>query len=403
MAAALVALFLSPLVAAGAVETANLRTLASGDLGLQDFDRDVRTDLLVAVGLDGGAYRMNDAGRLTETISTETTDDLLAVGVHPRGTSALLGGENGTFLRYTPGAGVEVIAPGPIGTRSITAIDWVASAQRAVLGTLDGHLLHYDAAGSVALIDDSSSSRISSVACHAEVDTCVAISESDGIAVIGRDRQARWLGDAGIRWFDAACSDDGGDTCVAVGSGLRHRRIDIDVAGNGENAELIGQVKIVQEVDGDFAAISSHAGQRLLVALFAPFGLVELDARTGEVYTYLDQADVPVGLGGSRILGSWSSDSAHGTVITARGELADWQPPPESGPFEGGVALFLAALIVITVPGTILGLIYMNSPRMQAAYLRWRRRRKPDAGTRKGDRISTRPNRPGESGPKRRT
>ena len=36
----------------------------------------------------------------------------------------------------------------------------------------------------------------------------------------------------------------------------------------------------------------------------------------------------------------------------------------------------LAVVVVVSVPGIVLGLIFMNSPKMQASYNRWRRKRK---------------------------
>ena len=66
-----------------------------------------------------------------------------------------------------------------------------------------------------------------------------------------------------------------------------------------------------------------------------------------------------------------------GWLLNSRGEAISFVPIEIEDPLLTSLAGYaLAVVVVISVPGIVIGLIFMNSPKMQAAYSRWRRKRK---------------------------
>ena len=73
-------------------------------------------------------------------------------------------------------------------------------------------------------------------------------------------------------------------------------------------------------------------------------------------------------LRGERIIGGWSDSSETGYGITSYGRIFHYAPP--SDPLSDKLGSAIAPLLVIVaVPGVVLGLIYISSPRMQKWYM----------------------------------
>ena len=376
---------LAPTASAGIVELGPHWSLTGTDLGLLEMDADRDGGLRVIAGRDGYAARIDAEGRLVRQLNTNTTVDLHAVAVHPRGSTALLAGDDGTLLHWSidDGAEVTVIDPHDAAGHDLRAAQWVASGQQAYIGSALGGLFSYNSASGVLALVGNKSSTISSIGCHVSADTCAVTSRSDGLATIGRDDSVHWLGGAGVNWLDVACPGHG-DACVAIADGLRHTRISLDVAGNGSGAELdtTGTLQL-QQTEGEFTGLSLHTETRVLAMLTGTLRLVEIDIVSRGVHRFLDKDGVPVSISGSGGVGTWSQTSAKGLLITRRGDVAPFEPPSVVDDIGGLLGLVIGVILAITVPGVILGLIYMSSPRMQKAYIGWRRRsRERKHGTR---------------------
>ena len=67
----------------------------------------------------------------------------------------------------------------------------------------------------------------------------------------------------------------------------------------------------------------------------------------------------------------WETTRHHGFIITDFGNIIEFSPAVEEVETSIMDVLVLGA-VAVSVPGVIIGLIYMNSPWMQRKYREWR-------------------------------
>tara|TARA_B100001287_G_C22655154_1_gene517301 strand:+ start:166 stop:558 length:393 start_codon:yes stop_codon:yes gene_type:complete len=110
----------------------------------------------------------------------------------------------------------------------------------------------------------------------------------------------------------------------------------------------------------------------------SPLGLIRHDPVNDQAYEHLgaDQAlafDTLVA--GRSLLGAWESDIGTGWFLTNDGDLVGMNPDRSD---QQSTVLETVAGIAVAVAliGTIIGLIFMNSPKLQAAYIRRRNARR---------------------------
>ena len=102
----------------------------------------------------------------------------------------------------------------------------------------------------------------------------------------------------------------------------------------------------------------------------APLGLVRYSPLSGEAFSVLLPEDVaswdPV-VGGRGLAVVWENTRHNGYIITDYGNIIKFTPAVEEVDMNIMDVLVLGA-VAISVPGVILGLIYMNSPWLQRKY-----------------------------------
>ena len=91
----------------------------------------------------------------------------------------------------------------------------------------------------------------------------------------------------------------------------------------------------------------------------------------------IDAANEQLDVATRPVVCSWSTSEAEGWILNSRGDAINFIPIEIEDPLLTSLAGYaLAVVVVVSVPGIVLGLIFMNSPKMQASYNRWRRKRK---------------------------
>jgi len=68
----------------------------------------------------------------------------------------------------------------------------------------------------------------------------------------------------------------------------------------------------------------------------------------------------------------WENAHQEGFIITSFGNIVSFERIGVSGEDLGLMSILVMAAVTISVPGVILGLIYMNSPYLQRKYLQFR-------------------------------
>ena len=99
---------------------------------------------------------------------------------------------------------------------------------------------------------------------------------------------------------------------------------------------------------------------------------------SGEAFTVLvpgDAANWDEIIAGRGLAVVWETSQHRGFIITDFGNIIEFSPATEEVDMNIMDVLVLGA-VSISVPGVILGLIYMNSPWMQRKYREWRFRKK---------------------------
>ena len=228
-------------------------------------------------------------------------------------------------------------------------------------------------------MDISWDDEISGIACHVEVDFCVVISRSDGIGVIDRDGIFHEIGLIGRVWIDAICPNGVSDRCVVVGAGRAIAVFEYDRVSPG-NSKMIdyptgSQISYVSDFGGEFRSLSTGYNNQVYIQV-VPFGMVEFSVENMQSYAWLIPEDVisaSIELSATTPLVSWEERLRDGWIISTDGSISKMSGKQLSGDVAG---YLLVAAVAISVPGVILGLIYMSSDTLQNKYLGWRKRRR---------------------------
>jgi len=315
-------------------------------------------------------------------LNSDDDDDLNDVDWHPQGLTALIAGDDGTLLRYTrddhsvthvPGSTANLMA------QTLNAVTWDSSGNWAYIGADSGVITRFreDANGNSEYfpLNNSKSSPILDISClHKMHAICLVATESDGMAVIDQQHDLHWLsGSEGTRWFSVECPHVERDRCFGVGQGHSVGIVELDL-NNPANSFV--KVKNV-EISGEFTGIHVRDNNHLLLQT-APFGWVDWDIKAGTdemglAYPWLENSDasgVDASLSGETLVGGWAINSDEGYAITSYGRVVYYYPP-QNTISENLAASLAPMLVIIAVPGVVLGLIYMSSPALQKRYMAW--------------------------------
>ena len=378
----LASVLFAPFVAAESAVTIDFVTaLEETDLGIESLAFDGHGSIL-AVGADGYIGWIDSTTPTTnQRLESNRTETLNAVSFHPAG-NALMVGDSGVILRYIglnrtvePAGGTTAVE-----RSRLTAVAWNTAGSWAYIGGESGWIWRYrggeDGSAEMHRLDGLRDSDVTAISCHAETPLCVVVTEADGIGIIDRDHNLSWIGGSGTIWSDVACTAKSLPRCVAVGNGRQLALISLQEAAPAESDAGMARYT---DVAGEFRSICGQDETRILVAT-TPFSLIEYDVYQDTLYPWLNQSDAvtagPV-VAGSTIVCTWAEDADTGHILTARGDIVQFHPPAaEDGLTSNLLYIVVSVVIIICVPGVILGLTYMNSTRMQSAYLGWRRKRR---------------------------
>ena len=152
---------------------------------------------------------------------------------------------------------------------------------------------------------------------------------------------------------------------MAAQAGVRH------AINNPDQSTIF--TKIIPGISGEFTHINSRGPSQALVTM-APFQVMAWDMSAGEAYEWIKNEEVVASssaLAGERLVGSWgTTDNPNvGFIVTSYGAVIGFHPPPETNVWTDSLISYLLGIVVlIVVPGSVMGLIFMNSETLQKKY-----------------------------------
>jgi len=372
----------APVSAEGAVELDEPIWLSDGDLGLEAVAAGGETTQKVLIaGAEGFVHLLdgNDPNSQIQLSAPDGFDDTLrAIDWHPRGKTALLVGDDGAMLRYAAEdhSVTTVSGSAVLNNLDMAAVAWNAAGSNAYIGGEDGYLWAYHEGeggqGVFQLLVQEAASKITGIACQPEESLCVVTTETDGIAVIdsNSNHTLYWVGGTDRVWRGVNCAEPVFNRCVAIGDGRAIGMVSLDIQDPQQSTIF---TKIIPSISGEFTHIHTREASETLVTM-APFQVMAWDLSEGEAYEWVEYEEVVStnsALAGERLVGSWATtdDSNIGFVVTSFGGIIGFHPPPETDVWTDSlISYILGVVVLIAVPGSVLGLIFMNSETLQKKY-----------------------------------
>ncbi|MGB0448329.1 MAG: hypothetical protein ACPGMV_04865 [Candidatus Poseidoniaceae archaeon] len=370
----LLLLLLVPLASASEVGFENENALDEQGLNIRAGEVSPNRESILLVGDDGYIHMISASSpgdrSQDQDIDSSRSARFNDVSWHPNGQTALIAGDLGAALRYTlsDNSIQAVNGAGIVGSIELTAVSWRAGADLAFFGAKNGNIYSFNEGEGMSQLEGTMDSEITDIACHIEHNLCVASTLNNGIAVIDRTREVTWLdGTSGYTWMAADCPDPTYRKCVAFGSGRVHVSIVLDI----EDASQSSTEKVLELLEGstDFIATSRGYDGTSLVHL-APMESVRYKTSLDEVFMHMEAqaiTDYDPEVAGQRIALMWETGEDDGWMITNEGLIVDFFPV-ESRVSLGIMETIVFAAVAISVPGVIIGLIFMNSSYLQRKY-----------------------------------
>jgi hypothetical protein len=380
----LLAILLLPIVIAepsSVIEITSSSTLEENDIGINAGSISPDGETVLLVGKDGYAHRISAINPLDRSkdiqLNAGTSKEFQDVAWHPRGNTALITGESGMALRYdTYDHSISnVNGSGAVNGLDMTTVAWRTSGDYAYFGAVDGSIWKFSEGSGFEELDSyDKPSPVSDIACHRTNNVCVVVTLNDGIAVIGKDHHVTWMGNTNSEtWMAVDCADPTLSECVAFASGLRTKAIHL----NFEDSSLsYGKpTMMLTTLEGDLTGVSRGSDSSTLIHL-TPFGTVRQQPITSEAYAQLLYSDVEEWdaiVAGRAIKLTWENRPLNGYIITDYGNIIAFQPVTVE--IDNSIMTMLILIsVAVSVPGVIIGLIFMNSPFLQRKYAERRKR-----------------------------
>jgi hypothetical protein len=331
------------------------------------------SDVLVG-GMEGFARLISadEAGDRSKDVELVTgrNSTVHDIAWHPRGATALLVGDEGLAMRYASDDRSVTYVNGTFSVLGyeLTSVVWRPSGDFAYVGASDGTVWKFAEHTGFERLEGHGTSAVTDLACHRNKNVCFVASMDDGIAVIDGDHTLTWIPDSsGQTWVGIDCTNAILNECVGFASGLLSRVIQIN-ALNPRFSTVDPAMKLDLDV-GEHIGVSPGHGGTALVHL-APLGIVRHDAMSGSAETVLMPADAAEWnevIAGRSLAAVWETTLHNGFIITEFGNILSFTPATEEVETTIMDVLVLGA-VAISVPGVILGLVYMNSPFLQRKY-----------------------------------
>ena len=386
IASAMLLLMLVPSVPAETESVIELKledTLEDNDLGIHAGAVSPDGLRVLIAGEEGYARLLSaeNAGDRGEDIELNSgrSQAFQDVAWHPRGNTALMAGDYGMAMRYDSSdySIGPVAGSGTVFGLNLTAVEWRPAGDYAYFGAVDGSLWQFSEGTGLVQLNDTLNSAITDLVCRRLQKICIVATLADGLAVIDQTHEVTYLaGTSSSTWIGVDCADPTLNECVGFASGLKTQAIRLDIISPGksttENLMQFGTL------NGDFTSVSrGHDGSTLIH--MAPFATVRQQPLISEAFTQIlpeDAANWDSVVAGRSIAFVWETDQRYGFIITSFGNIVSFSP---EAPVEVDNSLMTMAVltaVVVAVPGTVLGLIYMNSKTLQNMYMKWRGRKK---------------------------
>ena len=379
----LIVLF-APLVTASEVGFSKENSLEMQGLNIRAGEVSPGGSNILLVG-DDGFVHMISASNPGERNNDQAIDSSRSarfndVSWHPNGETALIAGDLGAALRYSLSDNrIEAVnGAGIVGSIELSSTSWRAGGDLAFFGAKNGNIYSFNEGEGMIQLVNTKSSQITDIACHLEQNICVVSSLNDGLAVIDRTREITWLdGTSDKTWVAVDCPDGDYIKCAAFASGRHHVSIVLDIQDASQST--IGKIMQLEEGSTDFISTSrGHDGTSLIH--LAPMESVRYKLDVDEVFMHIESSKITSfdpEIAGQRIALMWEIGEDDGWLITNEGFILDIYPTASRESL-GILETVTFAAVAISVPGVILGLIFMNSPYLQRKYRQLRGFEKKD-------------------------
>ena len=379
----LIVLF-APLVTASEVGFGKENSLEMQGLNIRAGGVSPGGSNILLVG-DDGFVHMISASNPGERNNDQTIDSSRSarfndVSWHPNGETALIAGDLGAALRYSLSDNrIEAVnGAGIVGSIELSSTSWRAGGDLAFFGAKNGNIYSFNEGEGMMQLVNTKSSQITDIACHLEQNICVVSSLNDGLAVIDRTREITWLdGTSDKTWVAVDCPDGDYIKCAAFASGRHHVSIVLDIQDASQSTT--GKIMQLEEGSTDFISTSrGHDGTSLIH--LAPMESVRYKLDVDEVFMHIESSKITSfdpEIAGQRIALMWETSEDDGWLITNEGFILDIYPTASRESL-GILETVTFAAVAISVPGVILGLIFMNSPYLQRKYRQLRGFEKKD-------------------------
>ena len=374
---ALCVLFLilaTPLASASEVGFKQENALDGQGLNIQAGEVSPGGSNILLIGDDGYVHMISAANpgdrNQDQAINSSRSARFNDVSWHPNGETALIAGDLGAALRYSlSDNSIEAVnGAGMVGSIELTSTSWRAGGDLAFFGAKNGNIYSFNEGEGMMQLDDTRSSEITDIACHLEQNICVVSTLDHGIAVIDRTREVTWLdGTSDYTWVAVDCPDSTYRKCVAFGSGRVHVSIVLDIEDASQSTTE--QALTLREGSTEFIAISRGYDGTSLVHL-APMESVRYITSADEVFMHMEAEVITSydpNVAGQRIALMWEIGEDDGWMITNEGLIVKIFPV-ETHESLGIMETIVFTAVAISVPGVIIGLIFMNSPFLQRKY-----------------------------------
>ena len=382
-------LLLPPLVGAETnSQTVNLelyRTLGEHDLGIKTGAVSPDGKDVLLVGQEGFVMLIDAENpqqkQYDKILDPNRNVTIQSVDWHPRGNTALIMGDEGIAMRYDSAymSLTHLNGSTAIYGLDMTTVSWRTGGDFAYFGAVDGSVWKFAEFYGFEPLNNTLSSEITDISCHRSNNICFASTIADGIAVITQDHEVAWLGGTNQEsWIGIDCADPTLNECVAFGSGLKTKVLKINLleAKNSYAQETM----MLTDVVGDMSAVT-RGHDSTSIAYLAPFGLIRNNPLDNEAFSMIQSNDVgewDLAISGKAVKFVWEESTNNGFIITDFGHVIEFTPFREE-PKAGIMEFLVFTAVAISVPGVILGLIYMNSPFLQKKYSqlrKWKRTKK---------------------------
>ena len=378
----LIMILLLPIVIAESkqVDLSLESSIANYDLGISTAAVSPDGESVLLVGNEGYAHLISakNAGdrSLDVELNSAREHDFNDVSWHPRSEAALIAGDFGTAMRYEKiDHSVTIVnGTGAILGRDLSVVEWRSAGDYAYFAAKDGEVWRFSEGTGFMSLGNNANSEITGISCHMNYDICVVSTLSSGLGVIGATHNLTWIsGTKTDTWIDIDCPDAQLNECVAFGSGLRMISILLNTVDHTKSS--VGDMVEYRTLEGDFIASSRGYSSSSIIYL-APSATVRYDSINDIAKVQISSnqfSDWDSVISGRQISYVWENDFNNGFLLTSNGNVISFEPNQIEIDNSMMTTIILVA-VSVSVPGVILGLIYMNSPFLQRKYNQLRRK-----------------------------